>query len=116
MAMTITELGALIADAPIYDSVRTALRISSDAFDSEVFGLIGAAVDDMLVKGVSPVWLGTDVDALPPLAKQAVVFYAKAHNGYDNSEADRFQANYDSTVCTILNSSHNSVYDETVEP
>lgn len=113
MAMTITELEALIADAPIYDSIKTVLRISSDAMDSEVYGIIGAAVNDMLTKGVSPVWLGTDVDELPPLAKQAVVFYAKAHFGYDNSEADRFQGSYDSTVCTILNSSHNAVYDET---
>lgn len=110
--MTINELGAIIADGPIYESVKNALRISSDAFDSEVYGLIGAAVEDMLTKGVSPTWLGTDVDALPPLAKQAVVLYAKANFGYDNSEADRFLGSYDSLVCTILNSSHNSVYDE----
>lgn len=112
MAMSISELEALIADSPLYDSVKNALRISSDAFDSEVYGLIGAAVRDMLIKGVSPTWLGTEVDEFPPLAKQAVVFYAKANFGYDNSEADRFQGSYDSVVCTILNSSHNSVYDE----
>lgn len=116
MAMSLSELEALIANGSLYDSVKVALRISSDAYSSEVYELIGTAINDMLTKGVSPNWLGTDIDDMPLLARQAVVFYAKANAGYDNSEADRFQGSYDSTVCTILNSSHNSVYDETEQP
>lgn len=112
MGMTIEELAAEVAGYSLYDSVRDALRVSSTMYDSEVYGLIGAAVKDMLVKGVSPTWLGTDIDALPELAKQAVVVYAKANFGYDNDEAERFQKSYDSIVCTILNSSHNAVYEQ----
>lgn len=112
MGMTIEELAAEVASYSLYDSVRDAVRVSSTAYDSEVYGLIGAAVRDMLTKGVSPTWLGNDMDSLPELAKQAVIVYAKANFGFDNDDADRFQKAYDSIVCTILNSSHNAVYEQ----
>ena len=113
MGMTIDELTAEVASYSLYDSVRDAVRVFSTAYDSEVYGLIGAAVRDMLTKGVSPTWLGNDMDSLPELAKQAVVVYAKANFGFDmdNDEAKRFLAAYDSIVCTLLNSEHNAVYD-----
>lgn len=112
--MTIDELKAQVDSFPLYDSVRDAVRVSSTKYDSEVYDIIAAAIDDMLTKGVSPLWMGEDIDALPALVKQAVVVYAKANFGFDmdNDEADRFQKAYDSIVCTILNSSHNVVYEQ----
>lgn len=112
--MTIDELKAQVDSFSLYDSVRDAVRVTSTKYDSEVYGLIGAAVRDMLTKGVSPTWLGSDMDSLPELAKQAVIVYAKANFGFDmdNDEAKRFLAAYESIVCTILNSSHNVVYEQ----
>lgn len=114
--MSIAELGQLSSSYTLYESVRDALRVSSTKYDSEVFDVIAAAVEDMITKGVSPSWMGDDVDSLPPLAKQAVVVYAKANFGYDNEEAERFHKSYDSIVCTILNSSHNAVYERRFIP
>lgn len=108
--MTIEELDGFTNEHPLFESVKNALRLSTDRADSEVTGLMSAAIHDMLVKGVSADWLGTDVDSLPALARQAVVVYAKANFGYDNDDADRFLKVYDSMVATMLNSSHNAVY------
>lgn len=112
--MTIDELKAQVDSFSLYDSVRDAVRVSSTMYDSEVYDIIAAAIDDMLTKGVSPLWMGEDIDALPALVKQAVVVYAKANFGFDmdNDEAKRFLAAYESIVCTILNSSHNVVYEQ----
>ena len=46
--MSLSELEALIANGTLYDSVKVALRISSDAYSSEVYELIGTAINDML--------------------------------------------------------------------
>ena len=112
--MTIDELKAQVDSFPLYDSVRDAVRVSSTKYDSEVYDIIAAAIDDMLTKGVSPLWMGDDIDALPALVKQAVVVYAKANFGFDmdNDEAKRFLAAYESIVCTLLNSEHNAVYEQ----
>lgn len=108
----------------LLDDVKSALRVGHDATDSEVRDLIAAAIFDMANKGVSVTWLGTDPfdpsfsaldvneDALPVMAKRAIVTYAKANYGYDNDEAERLMESYDSTVCSILNSRFNSVYEE----
>ena len=104
--------------------VKVALRVGHDATDSEIEDLITAAIFDMANKGVSVTWLGNDPmdpsfsfedvdeDALPTMAKRAIVTYAKAHYGYDNDEAERFMDSYDSIVCSLLNSRFNSVYEE----
>jgi len=107
----------------LLDDVKVAVRVSHDATDSEVEGLIAAAMFDMANKGVSVAWLGTDpmaptfsfddIDegALPAMAKQAIVTYVKANYGYDNDEAERFEKSYDSIVCSLLNSRFNAVYE-----
>lgn len=112
MSMSIAELGQVSNSYTLYESVRDALRVSSTKYDSEVFDTIAFAVNDLITKGVSPAWLGDDVDNLPSLAKQAIVVYAKASFGFDNDESERLMKSYDSIVCTILNSSHNAVYEK----
>lgn len=106
----------------LLDDVKVALRVGHDATDSEVSNLIESALFDMANKGVSVAWLGVDpMDAsfsmedfdgtLPSMAKRAVITYAKANYGYDNDEGERLMESYDSTVCSLLNSRYNAVYD-----
>lgn len=108
----------------LLDDVKVALRVGHDATDSEVNDLIGAAMFDIADKGVSVKWLGTDPmdpsftaedideDALPVMAKRAIITYAKANYGYDNDDAERLTESYDSIVCSLLNSRFNAVYEE----
>lgn len=100
--------------------IKTSLRINSDAFDSEVRGLIDAARFDMERVGVDPTLLAlnpatSDLDN--EFVKQAVRCYAKANFGYDNPEAERMDSSYRRIVCDLLNSSHNiAAMDPTPEP
>lgn len=107
----------------LLEDVKAALRVGHDATDSEVEDLIAAAIFDMANKGISTTWLGTDPmdpafsaadvdeDALPTMAKRAVVTYAKANYGYDNDDADRLMKSYDSILCSLGNSRFNAVYE-----
>ena len=90
--------------------IKTSLRVTSEAYDSEVRDLVYAARFDMERVGVDPTLLALnphtqDVDN--PFVKQAIRCYAKAHFGYDNPEAERFDDSYRRIVCDLMNSSHN---------
>lgn len=73
------------------EKVKTALRISNDAFNDEVTDLISAAREDLHLSGVSLEKVSLDSD---PLIKRAIITYCKAHFGYDNPDADRFLSSY----------------------
>lgn len=83
----------------LLDEVKVALRVTSDAFDTEIQGLIEAAKRDLNRVGVDEAIVDSD-----PLAKMAVVLFAKSRFGYDNSDASRFEDAYRQTVVDILNS------------
>lgn len=84
------------------DDIKTSLRVSSDKVDAEVDALIFAAFADMRRVGVGESLLD---EADPhPLVRMAVMCYAKASFGYDNSEAPRFQESYRQIVCDLMNS------------
>jgi len=70
------------------ERIKKALRISSNAFDDEVMDLIEGAKSDLSLAGVY------FIDETDPLIARAITIYAKAHFGYDNPEADRFQDSY----------------------
>lgn len=70
------------------DDVKTALRITNAAYDSEVQDLIESAQMDLIQSGVLL------VDETDPLIKRAIITYAKANFGIDNPQADRFQDSY----------------------
>lgn len=76
------------------EEVKQALRISESntAFDEEIQTLIDAARLDLIQAGIS----NDLVNASEPdaLIKRAIVTFAKAHFGYDNPEADRFNQAY----------------------
>ena len=72
--------------------VKLALRVTTTDFDTEIQSLIDAAVADLTLAGVAAEKAQSTTD---PLIKRAVVTYCKAHFGYDNPEAERFQQSYD---------------------
>lgn len=72
------------------EDVKKALRVSNIAFDSEIQDLIDAAKMDLRLAGVF--FLDENIDSL---IKRAIITYCKAHFGYDNKEAERFQESYE---------------------
>lgn len=63
------------------DKVKLALRIKSNAFDSEIADLIASAKLDLSISGVKKI---NEVD---PLITRAIIVYCKANFGSDeNSE------------------------------
>lgn len=68
--------------------VKTALRISTDAFDDEILGLIDAAVADLGIAGVS------NNDPGDPLISRAIITYCRANFGAPD-EYDRLKSSYD---------------------
>ena len=90
----------------LVDFVRGCLDITSNKRDDEISMWIDAAFADMERCGVNPSLL--DRAKPGPIVKAAVVEYVKAHQGYDNTEADRFERNYTSRLAALLNSKANT--------
>jgi len=78
------------------ESVKTALRLSGNALDSEVNGLIAACKKDLKLSGI------TKTDDADALIARAVVLYCKAHFGYDNPNAELFLKSYESLKCSLV--------------
>ena len=68
--------------------VKLALRITTDAYDSELNDLIDAAQLDMGIAGV------VIPDELDALVSRAIVTYCKIHFG-EPDDYDRLKASYD---------------------
>lgn len=90
----------------LLDEVKVALRVKGSATDSEIETWIAAAKADMMRVGVKPNLLSEQ--SMDPLAKAAVIAYAKAAYGYDVEERALFEAAYRSIVISLMNSSANS--------
>lgn len=72
----------------LIDDVKLALRVTTNAFDSEISDLINAAVADMGIAGVS------NSDTTDPLVKRAVITYCRLNFGQPD-DYDRLKASYD---------------------
>lgn len=70
------------------ESVKMALRIVTNAFDSELTDLINAACLDLGLAGV------TETDTSNNLVKRAVITYVKMHFG-EPENYERLKASYD---------------------
>ena len=70
--------------------IRLALRITSDAFDTELADLVEAALLDLHIAGVN----GVNVVVTDPLLLRAVTTYCKMHFG-EPDEYDRLKKSYD---------------------
>ena len=83
------------------DKVKLALRISGTAFDEEVSDLINAAIADLRLVGIIvPENEGSPASVGDPLLERAIVLYAKAEFGYNDS-AERYRAAYDYLKCAL---------------
>ena len=82
----------------ILDSARLALRVQTDAYDSEIVDLIEAAKLDLGVAGVE-MQEGSD-----KLVERAIITYVKIHFGdLNKDDAERLQASYDAQKGTLAN-------------
>lgn len=72
----------------LIDNVRTALRITTTAFDNELTILIAAAKTDLEIAGVKL------PDPLDDVCNLAIITYCKCNFG-EPDEYDRLKASYD---------------------
>lgn len=74
------------------EKVKNALRITTEAFDDELQGLIDAGAMDLRIAGID----GADPTTGDPLIVRAIITYCKAHFGQaEDGEYDRLKASYD---------------------
>ena len=82
--------------------VKLALRITTNAFDTEITDLINAALKDLGIAGVihGVTTTSTTFDAL---VIRAVITYCKVHFGdIDSAEYDRLKASYDEQKAQMM--------------
>lgn len=70
------------------ERVKLALRMKTDAFDTEITDLIDAAQADLKIAGISM------IDEQDPLLIRAVITYCRANFGQPD-DYDRLKASYD---------------------
>lgn len=90
------------------DKVKLALRLSTDAFDSELEDLIVAAIADLGIAGVDTV---SETD---PLIARAVITYCKINFGSpDDVEWQRLKRSYDEQKAQLgMNSNYTTFAQE----
>lgn len=72
----------------VLDDVKLALRVTTNAFDSELLDLIVAAQNDLGVAGV------TETATNDPLVKRAVITFCRVHFGTPD-DYERMKRSYD---------------------
>lgn len=78
------------------DKVKLALRIMTDAFDSEITGLIAAACADLGVVGVD-----VETTTADPLLVRAIITYCRVNFGSPD-DYDRLKASYDEQKAQLI--------------
>lgn len=73
------------------NEVKTALRVSHNALDSEFNDLIDEARHDLMLSGISSIKATDDTD---PLIKRAIKLYCKANSS--DKDTEKYQMSYDS--------------------
>ena len=77
------------------DDVKLALRLTTQAYDAELTGLISAGLADLGVAGV------TEDDTSDPLINRAVITYCKVHFG-SPADYERLKAAYDEQKAQLV--------------
>lgn len=78
------------------NKVKLALRVTTDAFDTEITGLINAAIADLGIVGVET--LITTEDAL---LTRAIITYCRVHFG-EPEDYDRLKKSYDEQKAQLI--------------
>jgi hypothetical protein len=76
--------------------VKLALRVATDAFDSEITDLIDAACGDLGIVGVTAESTTTD-----PLLTRAIITYCRLHFGQPD-DYDKLKASYDEQKAQLI--------------
>lgn len=97
--MATIDLSAIMAD------VRTALRVTTIAFDLEIEGLMLAAIEDLRVAGVVVESIDDN-----PLVVRAIITYCKANFGQPD-EYDRLKASYDEQKAQLVTATGHTVWE-----
>lgn len=94
----------------LVEKCRKSLRISRDAFDDEILGLIEAAKADLGIAGV------TSREETDPLIVRAIITYVKMNFGDElPADYDKLKASYDEQKSQLgMDSSHTN-YDTNTE-
>jgi hypothetical protein len=79
----------------ILQEVKLALRISNNAFDSEITDIIDACKIDLVEAGAE------NTDDTDALVKRAIILYAKANFGMANPDMEKYQKAYDRLKITM---------------
>ena len=82
--------------------VKLALRITTNAFDDELNGLISAALMDLGLVGIAPMLLANGTT--DELIITAVITYVKLHFG-EPSDPDRLKKSYDEQKAQLITAS-----------
>lgn len=87
------------------DKVKLALRISTDAFDSELTDLITAAEQDLGIAGV------TVPEELDAIVSKAIITYCKMSFGLPE-DYDRLKRSYDEQKAQLSNATGYTVWSD----
>lgn len=87
------------------DKVKLALRISTDAFDSELTDLITAAQQDLGIAGV------TVPEELDAIVSKAIITYCKMSFGLPE-DYDRLKRSYDEQKAQLSNATGYTVWSD----
>lgn len=77
-----------MAELSLLEKVKTSLRVTTDAFDDEISGLISAAIIDLNIAGVD------NTETIDPALTEAIKTYCRVHFGSPD-DYDRLKASYD---------------------
>lgn len=91
----------------LIDDIKLILRISADAYDTEIEDLIDSAKADLGLSGV------LNVEESDSLIKRAIITYVKAYFGWNNPDSEKLQKAYDMLKGHITLSREYSYYSVT---
>lgn len=89
----------------VINSIKLALRITTDAFNAELTDLYNAALLDLGIAGV------TNDDINDPLILRAVITYVKLHFGQPD-DYDRLERSYDEQKAQLSTASGYTTWTE----
>ena len=94
-----------MAELAFLAKVKTACRVTSNAYDTELTDLIYAGLADIGITDVKQSALA-NADSLSALVQRAVITYCKMNFGYlANDQYQKFKASYDEQKAQLLMSS-----------
>lgn len=87
----------------ILDKCKTALRLSTDYYNNEIWGLIEAAQKDLAIAGVQCTAHPGGGTIYDPLIDTAIVTYVRVMFGdLDDGQRDRLKASYDEQKAQLV--------------